>query len=111
MTEHIWAELLSFCDDADLEAWETATYWGSVRPRLEEGLAKLKTEHDRLSSEYKAMVNKLEAVIDLRNELREYRDFMRRASRTHGQANPERWKARMEILDELEKILDGPGSD
>jgi len=49
---------------------------------------------------------KLEAVQKLRDELQEYKDFMERASRTHGIANLERHKEKMAILEKLNEILD-----
>jgi len=33
--------ILDACDQADLYAWETSSYWGSVRPVLEKELNKL----------------------------------------------------------------------
>ena len=48
----------------------------------------------------------LEEIEKLRDELQDYKDFMERASRTHGIANPERHKERLEMLDRLNKILD-----
>lgn len=70
-------------------------------------------QDDKDDSKYNCLINstwasnqsRLNAVTNLRNELIKYRDFERRARRTHSQGNPERWKARMEILDELNEIL------
>ena len=56
--------------------------------------------------ELKKANEKIKAFRELRNELREYADFVNRASRTHGVPNPERHKALIEILDKLEKILE-----
>ena len=48
----------------------------------------------------------LEEIEKLRDELQDYKEFMEGASRTHGIANLERHKERLEMLEKLNVILD-----